>query len=143
MASWRQDGLYFAVLQEARALWDVLPTSSRPLLLRVEERLPIPWSSSMGSGRIGNLWLVDDHGARLAQILRNEPHEFGPTSGDFSRYGLVRFAMSEDREEVVMDYELGPSISGEIHYDIERDGPKIDLIARSGTISRDREFAIL
>ena len=135
MATWKSDPLIQVVFAEVQALWDDLDHPERPLLLRVEERTPATWGGSPSTGGLRNVWIFDDHGARLAPILRHEDHEFGPPHGEFSRYGLVQFAVRRNSAELALRYHLGPSIAGEIHYGIERDGDDLWLLAHSGTLA--------
>ena len=135
MSSWKSEPLYCAILHEVQALWEDLEGSGRPMLLRIEERTAPPWDGSPALGQLRNVWVFDAHGPRLAPILRHEEHDFGPTTGEFSRFGLVRFAASRDGGTLTFEYRLGPSIMGEIHYGIEREGPALRLVAHSGTLS--------
>src|SRR5437868_820081 len=103
MSTWKTDPLIDAIFSEIAALWDELAGPNRPQLFRVEERAIQPWEA-VGSGRLRNIWVFDGHGARLATILRREEHDFGAVRGDFSQFGLVRFAANEDGTELVFDY---------------------------------------
>src|SRR4051794_793641 len=110
MTNWKTDPLYRQILGEARALWGELAPEDRPELLRIEERKGTPWDELSPSGRLIDVWLLDDSGIRLVPILRREAHEFGPTRGAFSRFGLVRFAIALDLTQVGLEYRLGPEI---------------------------------
>ena len=122
MAEWKTDPLIRLVIAEIRALWEELRSPDRPILFRVEQRSASgpPVASSMG--RLVNVWLFDDYGIRLAPILRREAHGFGEPRGGYDRYGLVQFEVDASRSRVALSYRVGPSLVGEIVYDVERDG---------------------
>jgi len=135
MATWKTDPLYRRILDEARALWHELPLGNRPDLLRIEQRAMAPWHDPEPSGRLIDVWVIDDADIRLAPILRREEHEFGSARGEYHRFGLIRFAITPDRRQVVLDYRLGPEIGGEIVYSVEGEGEGLYLLAETGTLS--------
>ena len=79
--------------------------------------------------------MFDDYGVRLAPILRREAHDFGEPQGGYDRYGFVQFEVDADGSRVALAYRVGPSLVGEIVYDIERDGDDVQLRAMSDTLS--------
>jgi len=135
MAHWKTDPLYRRILDEARALWGELPLGDRPELIRIEERGASTWGDANPSGRLVDVWLLDDAGVRLVPILRREGHDFGPTRGIYSRFGLLRFVIAPDRGQVGLEYRLGPEIGGELLYHVEGEGEDLRLEARTGTLS--------
>ncbi len=135
MAEWKTDPLIRLVFAEIQALWEELRSPDRPILLRVEQREASVSSVASSVGRLINVWLFDDYGMRLAPILRREAHDFGSLRGGYDRYGLVRFEVAADRSRVALTYRVGPSLIGEIRYEVERDGDDIRLRALSDTLA--------
>ena len=134
MGNWKTDPVYQGVFEEIQALWADLDTSVRPLLFRVEEREPkTSWDGPTTRGSVLRVWLYDDAGARLTPLLRKEDHDFGETRGEFSLYGLVKFSIEADRSQLVLGFQLGPEVKGELTYDVEEDGSEVRLMAHSGT----------
>lgn len=127
MPKWKSDPLYREVFAEIRALWDEVEGRGGPLLFRVEERSP--------SSRPTEVWLYDDAGFRVVPMLRREPHDYGPASGGFHRFGLVWFLVADDRRKLTLGYRLGPQITGEILYEVETEGDAIFLMADTGSMS--------
>jgi len=119
MAQWKSDPVIGLVFAEITALWKLSTSSGGPILLRVEERDSVGTESAASPGRLVNVWLFDDHGVRLAPILRREAHDFGATRDGYHSYGLVRFVLSTDRTLVTLTYWLGPSIGGELVYEVQ------------------------
>lgn len=135
MAEWKTDPLIRLVFAEVRAFWEELRSPDRPLLFRVEQRTASGPSAASATGRLVNVWLFDDYGVRLAPILRREAHDFGEPQGGYDRYGFVQFEVDADGSRVALAYRVGPSLFGEIVYDIERDGDDVQLRAMSDTLS--------
>ena len=134
MSNWKADPVYQGVFEEIEALWADLDPSVRPLLFRVEERTPkTSWDGPTTRGPVLRVWLYDDAGARLTPFLRKVEHDFGETRGEFSLYGLVKFAIEGDQSVLILGFQLGPEIKGELTYDIEVDGAEVRLMAHSGT----------
>jgi hypothetical protein len=136
MAEWKHDPLIRLVFVEIGALWEEFPAPARPLLFRVEERMPAASRGDSVMGRLVNVWLFDDHGVRLAPILRREAHDFGETRDGLHRYALVLFQISTDRTHVRLKYTLGPRIAGEIEYDVLESQGELKLETLSGTLAR-------
>ena len=118
MSTWKTDPVVRLIFAEIDALWKALAPETRPLLLRVEQR-PDDGRAGACDGRLANIWLFDDHGARLAPILRREPHDFGPDQAGYHRYGLIEFAVCADLTGANLRYRFGPLVGGELDYAIE------------------------
>jgi hypothetical protein len=135
MAEWKTDPLMRLVLAEVQALWDENRAPDRPVLLRIEQRQSSRRDRADAKGPLIHVWLLDDYGLRLAPILRREPHDFGVTRGEFSRYGLVRFHIATDRTHAAIEYRLGPSIHGHMNFEVEGEGDQAILLALSDSLS--------
>ena len=135
MAEWKTDPLIRLVFAEIRALWEELRSPDRPILFRVEQRSSSGPSVASSMGWLVNVWLFDDYGTRLAPILRREAHDFGEPRGKYHRYGLIQFEVDADRSRVALTYRVGPSLVGELVYDVERNGDEVLLRAMSDMLA--------
>ncbi|MDB5349899.1 MAG: hypothetical protein JWN86_1146 [Planctomycetota bacterium] len=135
MLKWKTDPLYRQILDETRALWAKLASDARPELLRIEDRAPVPHEAPIFSGRVVDVWVLDDTGLRLVPILRREAHEPGATRGEFFRFGLIRFSINARRNRVDLEYQLGPTIHGDLSYDVEGEGSSLRLHAHTESLS--------
>src|SRR4051794_6293180 len=134
MQFWKSDPLYQQVFAEVRSAWEHLSPEDRPYLVRIEERSVAPsGGAAIDAGRLRLLWLLDGYGVRLANGLRQDPHEFGRPRGSRSEYGLAQFRVARDRLSVDLRLRFHPADSHDIRFDVVRDGDTLRLLAGSGT----------
>ncbi len=135
MARWKVDPLYRLILAEIASLWAEIEGDHRPDALRVEEHASADWDHPAIMGPLTDVWMLDDHGFRLASVLRREDHVAGPVRGDYYQFGLVRFHLDRIGKHAALSFQLGPQLAGELVYEIEGDGAEATLSATWGAPS--------